>query len=127
MKTGIELIAEERQRQISVEGWSPEHDQEHVLGELAQAAACYALPSQRVVMSQPPVVNNPRSVDEVEYGIYEETKPGQIHWPFETEWYKRTPDNRVRELVKAGALIAAEIDRLQHLPPPRGKTPGSES
>ena len=29
------------------------------------------------------------------------------------EWWKPTPKNRVRELVKAGALIAAEIDRLQ--------------
>lgn len=115
MKTGIELITEERDRQISQEGWSVNHDQEHILGELAQAAACYALPPQRVVMSQPPVVNNPRSVDDVQYGPAEEAKPGQIHWPFESEWYKRTPENRVRELTKAGALIAAEIDRLQRI------------
>ena len=32
-------------------------------------------------------------------------------WPWEPRWWK--PKSRVRNLVKAGALIAAEIDRLQ--------------
>jgi hypothetical protein len=36
-------------------------------------------------------------------------------WPFDRSWYKPTPENRIRELEKAGALIAAEIDRLQRL------------
>lgn len=44
MKTGIELISEERQRQINVEGWTAEHDSEHVNNELALAAACYIVP-----------------------------------------------------------------------------------
>ena len=35
MKTGIELITEERQRQIEVEGWTPEHDAKHAFGEAA--------------------------------------------------------------------------------------------
>jgi hypothetical protein len=34
-------------------------------------------------------------------------------WPFAPERWKPSPSNRIRELVKAGALIAAEIDRLQ--------------
>jgi len=33
-------------------------------------------------------------------------------WPWEKSWWKPTPNDRVKELVKAGALIAAEIDRL---------------
>jgi hypothetical protein len=41
--TGAELIAAERQRQIEVEGWTPEHDAAHDGGELAIAAACYAV------------------------------------------------------------------------------------
>lgn len=36
-------------------------------------------------------------------------------WPFSQEWWKPTPDDRIRELAKAGALIAAEIDRLQRM------------
>lgn len=44
MKTGIELIAEERQRQIEKEGWTPEHDiLEHRHGQLVDAAVSYAL------------------------------------------------------------------------------------
>ena len=81
--TGIERIAVERQRQIDAEGWTPEHDANHDPGALSDAAACYAL------------------------GRW---MPG--FWPFDVEWWKPTPDNRIRELEKAGALIAAEIDRL---------------
>jgi hypothetical protein len=36
-------------------------------------------------------------------------------WPFTEHWWKPTPNNRIRELEKAGALIAAEIDRLLRL------------
>ena len=43
MTSGIEAIAAERQRQIEAEGWTPGHDDTHDRGELARAAACYAL------------------------------------------------------------------------------------
>lgn len=43
--TGIELIAEERRRQIEQEGYTPEHDDAQRDGELAHAAACYAVES----------------------------------------------------------------------------------
>lgn len=86
---GIELIAKERQRQIDVEGWTPAHDAEHSNEELSKAAACYALPeSVRFYVSL---------------------------WPWDASSFKPTPNDRVRELVKAGALIAAEIDRIQHI------------
>jgi hypothetical protein len=90
MKSGIELIAEERQRQIEKEGWSKEHDAEHYRGEMAIAAMCYA---------------DPRKLNgKVPYG-----------WPWDDKWWK--PKDRVRNLVKAGALIAAEIDRLNNQTP----------
>jgi hypothetical protein len=38
-----------------------------------------------------------------------------VAWPWDKGWWKPTPDNRIRELEKAGALIAAEIDRLQRM------------
>lgn len=89
MKTGIELIAEERQRQIEKEGWTAEHDNLHYAGALACAGACYAL-------------------DVVGYH-----KTAEDCWEWERKWWKPTPNDPVRQLVKAGALIAAEIDRLQ--------------
>jgi hypothetical protein len=91
-KSGVSLITEERQRQVNVEGWSEKHDDYQVEEELAFAAATYATPSgSRVYLHS--------------------GKPNT--WLWEKEWWKPSPENRIRELVKAGALIAAEIDRLQ--------------
>jgi len=103
-KTGIELIAEERQRQIEKEGWSISHDAHHDKCELALAAAVYATPV------------NYREFKTETINVYDE-KVAEIPsmWPFEDSWYKPSPENRVKELVKAGALIAAEIDRLKAL------------
>jgi hypothetical protein len=92
--TGAELIAAERRRQIEVEGWTPEHDREHRPDELAQAAACYALP----------VPFRRLDLRGTSWQLLRHL------WPWASDWWKPTPHNRVRELVKAGALIAAEID-----------------
>ena len=97
MKPATELITEERQRQIEVEGWTPEHDDAHTNGELSLAAASYALAKHHRNIYKPE---------------FEFVGTGKI-WPFAKSWWKPTPENRVRELIKAGALIAAEIDRLQ--------------
>lgn len=40
---GMALIRAERQRQIQVEGWTPEHDQEHGTDVLTRAANAYYL------------------------------------------------------------------------------------
>jgi hypothetical protein len=101
-KTGIELIAEERQRQIEVEGYVKEGDEKHDSNELAEAAACYVLPENL-------------RVEKYNYvGVYKKQMLGYPElWPWAKEYWKPTPKNRIRELQKAGALIAAEIDRLQ--------------
>ena len=107
--TGIEMIAEERARQVAVEGWSPEHDKQHTSGELAWAAVCYAAPAPIFIQMRGPL--RVAFVDP---------------WPSEwaSRWDKRpkkagsyalaepTEAERLRMLIKAGALIAAEIDRL---------------
>jgi hypothetical protein len=85
---GATLIARERQRQIDEEGWTPEHDDLHRHGELLEAAECYAYAARSGILHPP------------------------RGWPWEPSWWKPT-DDPVRNLVKAGALIAAEIDRLQ--------------
>lgn len=105
--TGVELIEAERWRQIDKEGWTTAHDDEHEFGELASAAACYALPPMLRV-------NEKREVFRPEDRVHAR---GMVptYWP--CDWtidsWKPTPNDRVRELVKAGALLAAEIDRLQ--------------
>ena len=96
---GIDLIMAERERQITAEGWDSKHDDLHHDGELALAAACYALP------------DHARELDSGEGGFQVKIKLRYLLWPWDG-WWKPTPDDRVRELVKAGALIAAEIDRL---------------
>lgn len=92
---GAALIAAERQRQVSVEGWTPSHDDGHGKFEMARAARCY-----------------------VESAIYQGRplmRPEiPVLWPWEPECWKPSGDS-VRDLVRAGALIAAEIDRLQRL------------
>ena len=100
---GVALIAAERTRQVTTEGYSADHDDEHGDGELARAGACYATPREyrdyrpRGHVSQPVV---PRL------------------WPFDAQSWKgldalpHGPGGRLRELAKAGALIAAEMDRL---------------
>jgi hypothetical protein len=102
--TGIERIAAERKRQIEEEGFTAEHDDRWGFGELACTAACYAMPEDE----------RTRNVSDDDIHYYEIR---ELIWPFlysERDW-KPTLDNRIRELEKAGALIAAEIDRLQRL------------
>ena len=96
METGIELIDEERKRQIEVEGWTKEHDAEHTNEALALAAACYAIPSVQRSYTYDPILK--ARIPEF--------------WPWDIKWWKPSPEDRIKELVKAGALIAAEIDRL---------------
>ena len=81
-------VLAERRRQAESEGWTPEHDDEHDDGELARAAAVYA---------------NPGYWDVFGCGQY-------IGWPWAASWWK--PRDARSNLVKAGALILAEIERL---------------
>jgi hypothetical protein len=95
--TGIELIDAERERQVSEEGWTPEHDAGHRDETIVMAAVCYATPEDRREYHGGPTFRS----------------HAPIRWPWGSQCWKPTPDDRIRELVKAGALIAAEIDRLK--------------
>lgn len=99
MNTGIELIAKERKRQVEKEGWDDEHDEEHWRGELVDAAICYAYGAKSIQ----------RSLNDHETSVNVKIN----FWPWEDKWWKPSK-NRIKDLVKAGALIAAEIDRLQN-------------
>lgn len=84
----IEDVINERERQIAVEGWAPAHDDRYQAGELPRAAACYAL-----------------------HGCAPQQDDGcSSQWPFPAAWWK--PGAPRRNLVKAAALLIAEIERL---------------
>lgn len=100
-ETVIEEIRAERRRQVEAEGWSEKHDDEHSRGEMALAAACYASP-KRVFVS-----------DQMAGRGYEAYTQYFDAWPWADEWWK--PKDRRRDLVRAGALIVAEIERLDRL------------
>ena len=83
-------VLAERRRQIEAEGWTPERDDLYKNGELSDAAASYALNAGVPMRNlRPP------------------------YWPWESSWWK--PCTPRRDLVKAGALILAEIERLDRM------------
>lgn len=98
LPSGIDLISAERVRQIQQHGWTPEHDASHERGQMLSAAIAYATATQRLSLTG---MGAGTDLDFVR----------RMYWPWEKKWWK--PGSRVRNLVKAGALIAAEIDRLQ--------------
>ncbi|QIY77722.1 hypothetical protein [Chromobacterium violaceum] len=83
----IEEIAAERRRQINVEGWTPEHDDQHQDYTLAAAAGCYAMHTLAYPAGEPP-------------------QP----WPWDKASWKPSPDKR-RNWIKAAALLVAAIER----------------
>ena len=93
-------IDAERERQIVSEGWTPEHDDGHDRGELARAAGCYALHAGLPERAQVAAGYAPSD-----------------WWPWDTAWWK--PKDRRRDLVRAAALIVAEIERLDRAAAPK--------
>lgn len=82
------MIAEERARQVNAEGYTREHDAEHGSETLAYAAVAYTIPRG---------------------GLMEPLWQPLRFWPWRSAEFKPSRD-RVRDLTKAGALIAAAID-----------------
>lgn len=91
-QSGAELILLERLRQVTDEGYTPDHDASHTNNELSKAANAYMLAAAGVE------------------GLTDGRPPS--FWPFEDDAFKPGKDP-IRALTKAGALIAAEIDRLK--------------
>lgn len=104
MSKGIDLIAAERERQITEEGYTAEHDQDHA-AEIAWAARCYVENTAMGLTGLPTFTPGE--------GWRAESVPEfhEFPWPWHKDYWKPTGDP-VRDLVKAGALIAAAIDSL---------------
>lgn len=86
----IRDVFAERRRQVEAERWTPSHDDDHADGAMALAAAAYAYASCQ------------------SYRCTRSDAPSW--WPWDHEFWK--PSLPRRDLVKAGALILAEIERL---------------
>lgn len=98
LETGIQLISKERDRQLFVHGFNAAHDDKHTDGELAKAAESYL---------------NAVTCPDEEGDEKGKPRPSW-DWPWDKDWWRPSQDD-VQNLVKAGALIAAEIDRRQRL------------
>ena len=98
-------VQAERRRQVENEGWTPEHDDEHADGQMARAAACYALAGS----SAP---NDGTAALLV-----------SLAWPWDEQWWK--PSTARRDLVKACALALAEIERLDRACISQSPQPGA--
>lgn len=85
--TGAGFITAERGRQVHTEGYTPEADTRYVEGELRDAAIAY------LMVCDASAGENAADV-----------------WPWPPRSFK--PGDELHNLVRAGALIAAEIDRL---------------
>lgn len=94
-QAALDVLAE-RRRQIEAEGWTPEHDDQHSNWELSRAAVCYGDMGGNGPFSHPHPAHPPQG------------------WPWHWTWWKPSDDPR-RNLVKAGALILAEIERLDRM------------
>jgi len=100
----IAEIAAERARQIAEEGWTPEQDDGYSDGELARAASAYAYAAYL-----------PEHLRKFVTGIYSFHNDGMLRdlWP--RSWSPMKPKDRRRDLIRAAALIVAEIERLDRL------------
>ncbi|MGG2698683.1 hypothetical protein [Pseudomonas aeruginosa] len=100
-------VQEERRRQITAEGWTPEHDDEHADGQMAQAAGCYALHAGGIGTDWPDGRQNGSA----------------LFWPWDKDSWKPTTPRR--DLVKACALALAEIERLDRAGISQSPQPGA--
>lgn len=110
---GVEMIMSERARQVDIKGFDEAHDDEHSGAELALAAICYAAPVPIFVMEECGSTysfENPWPWDGGQPPAHPKDYPNDYR------------DERIAQLTKAGALIAAEIDRLLRL---RDPNPGA--
>ena len=98
-------ILSERLRQIEEEKFSAQLDNQYTEDELARAAAVYALPEtiRHYLIKYQIGASDPKNITD---------NLRNTLWPWSERYWKPSPDNRRRELIKAAALIIAEIERL---------------
>lgn len=96
-RAALDVLAE-RQRQLTVKGWTLSHDDDFTAGELEKAAACYAIQASGWLQ-----------VGSVDAATYSQAEPLNGLWPWDLRWWK--PEDPREDLLKAGALTLAAIER----------------
>jgi hypothetical protein len=119
---GVERIQAERERQVA-EGYTPEHDDEHDGGEMALAAACYAASAARErIYVRENFADQVSFTDPFPWSKGGRGSTCEDERPYNGNVLKDpTDEEAIRLLEVAGALCAAEIDRLQRK---KAKKPG---
>lgn len=108
----VDEIIDERNRQIKSERWTLTHDDAHSDGSLADAAACYALAKPELsIRSEYEYAPRGECQHPVAYPDIPRLWPRSWH----CRWWK--PKDRRRDLIRAAALIVAEIERLDRQQP----------
>lgn len=114
--TGVERIAAERRRQVEVEGWDAEHDDyHHSDGELSLVGAMYAAEAvNRARRRERDAATAAARFGHVQVRVVRPTSSVE-RFPWDQKHDGRNRLSHLRLLEIAGALIAAEIDRLMRL------------
>lgn len=93
MNKAIGDVINERKRQLNAEGYSTAADDGYVHGELAAAAAVYAMTAVVTLHDNDPTTYEAPDI-----------------WPWAEEAFK--PKSQREDLVRAAALLIAEIERI---------------
>jgi len=93
-------VVAERRRQVESKGFDAGHDDMATQGQIARAASCYALHASGIGTDWPDGIRNGSA----------------LFWPWDREWWK--PKSARENLVRAAALILAEIERLDRAAAP---------
>ena len=121
MKSGVNLICEERARQKSKHNWTEAHDDGHDDGNLALAAACYATPKRIYIKREFAVGLSFGDPFPWEGKFDARPHDGNVLLKVDPSPVdQKQRQKRIRLLVKAGALLAAEIDRLHRISSKKG-------
>lgn len=109
MKSGIELIKKERARQIS-KGYTKEHDEDETAMQLSYAAASFIVNAQNLFFKDHTHYDGMGNITRLQSRDLDTKKFKEV-WPWADHDGRKKADIKT-SLIKAGALIAAEIDRL---------------
>ena len=106
-RLAIKDVINERQRQVNQEFYSIENDDEYKENELVRAAACYTNN----------VVSRGWTYSESDLETYQSEEAPDF-WPWDLDFWK--PKSPRKDLVRAAALLIAEIERIDRAQEQKG-------